>query len=72
MGVAGARATDAYMLTDVVMEFAGHKVSWDSVDVLTQKREADSDRLFGNLGRDMFTSYKAMSFDWRTMQMTLR
>lgn len=70
-GGAGGKNTASYLLLDVPMGFAGRNVLWPEIDVISEARGQWSKTLFGHVGRDLYRQFESVTFDWKSMRLTL-
>lgn len=70
-GVAGVRTTPIMAMSDLDLHFAGRKVTWPSIDVLTTVRDEAGKKYFGNIGQDLMLQFRSARFNWARMRLVL-
>ncbi|HWK89403.1 MAG TPA: pepsin/retropepsin-like aspartic protease family protein, partial [Longimicrobium sp.] len=71
-GAGGMRRGLAYRLQPLDLRVGGRDVRVPSVRVFAERTSEASERLFGNLGQDVFGQFESMTLDFRTMHLRLR
>ncbi len=66
-GAGGSKKVSAYKLENVVMEFAGKKPMFKSIEVLTEQTTLNSRYFYGNLGRDLIEQHDKMTINFASM-----
>lgn len=66
-GAGGSKKVSAYKLENVVMEFAGKKPMFKSIEVLTEQTTLNSRYFYGNLGRDLIEQHDKMTINFAWM-----
>ena len=67
----GETTSQSYLVPSVALRLGGHTVTLHKLSVAPVAQNADIDRLYGNVGEDLFQSVQSFTFDFPNMRFVM-